>query len=611
MCYLKKVKNKLKINTSNFLDLIIKTWIFYLFFVFLTTELLSLFNLISRTSIIIIYSIVALSSLVFLFKNKIKIDFHSLKKIGKSDKFILSLIILTILLPLLFTALYYPPNNWDSMTYHMARIMHWIDNKNVNFYFTQNDRQLFSGPLAEYVILHWYLLVDSDIFSNLVQYSSLIITACASYLITKFLSEDKKMNLLSIVLVLTTPMAIMQASSTQNDLVVSSILLSTIYLGFKKSWWLFGLSIGLGILTKNTYAIFALPFCIYFGIKWLREYKWKIIKPFLWFFFCVIFINAMHWYRNYQEFGSPVGPKHMSQEMLNSEHDPKFIFSNMIRNFGLQIGLPNNKYNLLIDKVVYKSHEKLGVSINDKRNSWNSMTYKTQFSIHEDLAGNFLLTMLLMLSFLFIFREKSKMYYGFAIIASWLIFNYLLKWQPWGSRLLLPLFLVSVPLIADVLVRIAKNNIITFLIIFILLLCAWPFVAGSSKYFGNFPVTLSSDRQIFPLPEFGKESRFKRYFYSRNALLPDLESINKIIKDNKIEHIGLNLEYDSTEYIWWVILKRVNKNINIKIVEDDFFEKTGKPMLVFYDKEQTKKYNNIQSQYVSTSVKMYFNNENL
>lgn len=566
------MKAKLKINTNNLLDLIIKTWIFYLLFVFLSTELLSLFNLVSRTSIIIIYSIIALIGFVLWFKYKITISFDSLKKIKKSDKFVFLLIILTILLPLLFTALYYPPNNWDSMTYHMARIMHWIDNKNVNFYLTHNDRQLFSSPLAEYVILHWYLLVDSDIFSNLVQYFSLIITTCASFLISKFLSKNKKTNLLSIVLVLTTPMAIMQASSTQNDLVVSSILLSTIYLGFKKSWLSFGLSIGLGMLTKNTYAIFALPFCIYFGVKWLKEYKQKAILLFLLFLLCVIFINSMHWYRNYKEFASPVGPKYMSEQMLNNDHSLQIITSNIVKNTGLQIGLPLKKYNSYVDKLIYDLHKIMNLEINDSGNSWYSIKYQTQFSIHEDLTGNFLLTIFLIFSFLFLFKEKEKTYYGFAIISGLIIFNYLFKWQPWGSRLMLPILLVSIPLISNVLIEIIRNKAITFLLIIILIICSWPFIAGSSKYFGNFPTLLNSNRQILPLSEFGRLDRFKRYFSERQILYEDFEIVYSYLNKNNIKQIDLFLNYDSWEYPWWVLAKNINPNIKIKTKLNGFNE---------------------------------------
>lgn len=562
---------KHKLNLEKILDLSVKSWVSYLFFVFLVTEFLSLFNLINRTSIIIVYSVLALLISAFLFKNKIRVNFDFLKNIEARDKFILLLIILTILLPILFTALYYPPNTWDSMSYHMARILHWIDNQNVNFYFTQNDRQLFSGPLAEYVILHWYLLVDSDILSNLVQFFSLLVTTSAVYLISKLLSKDKKSNLLSIVLVLTAPMAIMQASSTQNDLVVSSILLSTIYLGFKKSWILFGLSIGLGMLTKNTYAIFALPFCLFFGIAWLKEYKQKAIWLFLWFLTCVVFINSMHWYRNFQEFASPVGPNTTLEDFLNSEHSLKIVFSNMIKGLALQINLPNHEYNSLIDRIVYQAHQKMNFSINDPRSSWSSTVYETQFLISEDIVGNFYLTIVLIFSFFLVFKKGQSRHYGFSLIGGWLFYNYLLKWQPWGNRLLMPLLMAAVPYAAVEIQKFFVNKKLQLLIILLLIISTWPFIANNGTYFGKFETRVSPNRQFLPLPEFGKKNRIERYFLGARLRYDNLMIAKKMIDQNDhVENVCLNLAYDSWEYTWWLLKKITNKsNLKINVLKDE------------------------------------------
>jgi hypothetical protein len=51
-------------------------------------------------------------------------------------------------------ALMAPPNNWDSMTSHLARVAHWIQDRDLTFYPTPFHPQLHNPPWAEYAILH-------------------------------------------------------------------------------------------------------------------------------------------------------------------------------------------------------------------------------------------------------------------------------------------------------------------------------------------------------------------------------------------------------------------------------------------------------------------------
>ncbi|RYF70097.1 MAG: hypothetical protein EOO39_16350, partial [Cytophagaceae bacterium] len=62
----------------------------------------------------------------------------------------------------LLTALLYPPNNFDSLTYHMGRIGHWLQQQSVQPFATHIERQIYQPPLAEWVILHTMLLSGSD-----------------------------------------------------------------------------------------------------------------------------------------------------------------------------------------------------------------------------------------------------------------------------------------------------------------------------------------------------------------------------------------------------------------------------------------------------------------
>ena len=67
------------------------------------------------------------------------------------------------------------PYNWDSMTYHLPRIMHWIQNGSINHYSTNIVRQVTSPTFAEVSNMHIYLLSgETDLYVNLLQTFSFI-----------------------------------------------------------------------------------------------------------------------------------------------------------------------------------------------------------------------------------------------------------------------------------------------------------------------------------------------------------------------------------------------------------------------------------------------------
>ena len=77
-------------------------------------------------------------------------------------------------------ALLSPPNTWDVMTYHLPRIVHWLQNRSVAFYPTHEPRQLFMPPWAEFAVLHFHALFGDDRLDNLSAISApaKIVTLC-------------------------------------------------------------------------------------------------------------------------------------------------------------------------------------------------------------------------------------------------------------------------------------------------------------------------------------------------------------------------------------------------------------------------------------------------
>src|SRR5688572_6117075 len=71
-------------------------------------------------------------------------------------------------------ALVSAPNNYDSMTYHMARVAHWAQNQSVAHFPTHLQRQIHQNPWSEFAILHFQVLAQGDRLANLVQWFSMI-----------------------------------------------------------------------------------------------------------------------------------------------------------------------------------------------------------------------------------------------------------------------------------------------------------------------------------------------------------------------------------------------------------------------------------------------------
>ena len=127
------------------------------------------------------------------------------------------------------------PYNADSMAYHCARILHWIQNRTVDYYPTNVFTQLHSPPMAEYVVMQTYFLFDSHVAFNLVQWYACTIDAAPIYFICRKLNVQREVALVGSLLMITMPIAIAESSTTQVDLFSRVWLLSFIYFAIEFS----------------------------------------------------------------------------------------------------------------------------------------------------------------------------------------------------------------------------------------------------------------------------------------------------------------------------------------------------------------------------------------
>jgi len=442
-------------------------------------------------------------------------------------------------------ALLAPPMNWDSMTYHLPRVMYWSQNGTTSFFPTHITRQDWLQPGAEYVLLHLQLLSGGDRLLNLVQWLASIGTVIASSAIAAELGAGTAGQGLAAVATATVPMAVLQSSSTQNDLVVGFWISCMVFfvLRLRRTGRLLdalgaGLALGLALLTKGTAGLFAAPFvATVFWPPSARRVKVLALMTVV-----ALGLNAPFLLRNLRVFGSVVGSAALREPFLNVRHDPGALGANLLRNAAIHLGTPFEGANRVARRAVLRI---LGTEANDPGQIWPGATFDIPGSRYlEDRDGNPLHLALFLGAVLAMVsssrrRDLTSTLYVLCLIASFVLFSGVLRWQPWVSRLQLPLFLLAGPVIGRALGRGRRGAVV---------LGGLCLAAAIPWLLGNATRPLLGNWSVFRVP------RTEMYFASR----PDVErgyldTIDYLVATDRRE-IGLVLGGDDYEYPLWALL---------------------------------------------------------
>lgn len=388
------------------------------------------------------------------------------------------------------TARIAPPNTWDSMTYHMARVAHWVADGTVAHYPTNIVRQLYSPPWSEYAVLQLQVLSGSDQVANLVQWFSMIGSVVVASIVAQQLGSPPRGQLLAAIVVATLPMGILQASSTQTDYVVGFWLICSAFFGLsfvarstpQAAAW-FASSLGLAMLTKGTAYVFAAPMVVLLGFWVLRRWGRATLTPTLLMLFIPIAINSGHYLRNEALFHNPLGANAESAQLVNTSHSPQAIASNVVRGAIVQFGTPNPNVNRFLERGVAKVHSGvLHIGLNDRATTWPDATFQINaLSFDEDYAGDPLQALLaiaaVVAAIALAFRRGPPLFliYALGLVFAYLTFAAYLRWQPWHTRLELPLLVLAAPLIGAVAARVASAKV-AGAIAAVLLIAAVPWV---------------------------------------------------------------------------------------------------------------------------------------
>ncbi len=389
---------------------------------------------------------------------------------------VLVLALAGLMLAELLVAILSPPNNFDSMTYHLPKIEHWAVNHNVGFFATRIHRQNSFSPGAEYLLLQLRLLTGGPRLYNLVQWSAGLGCVLATSRITGRLGGSRRAQLLTAFVVGTTPMVAMEASSTQTDLVCAAWvaalgMLVVDELGRRTAFpamLLLGGATGLVAVTKPTGLLAAGPLLLLWGVAQLRLAQSaelhtvvRRVARTLLASAAIILVAALitgpYLHRTNEEWGNPLGPDYSRNSLSMQRHDPAAILVNGARILHTAFETPLAPVNSAAAHAVTGLADALHVNPQDPKITFVGTTFPSiSWRPDEDSVSYPVQAALVLLGALVIaVRPRRVVDAGYATaargyaLAFWLgalLYPVIIKWQPWGNRLFLYALVLGAPL---------------------------------------------------------------------------------------------------------------------------------------------------------------------
>jgi hypothetical protein len=351
-----------------------------------------------------------------------------------------------------------PPNSADAMAYHMPRVVYWAQSASVAFFPTPYLNQISLPPLAEYLMLHTYVISGGDRFINLVAFGAFLGSIAGVSALAAALGLKGRGQAMAALFCATLPAGILQASGAKNDWLVTLWLVSLAFFLLRRDVPFAALSLGLAIATKSTAYLFAPPLILAL-CWWLRREDAQRfgLRPAARLLAAlalgVLLVNGPQYLRNLGLSGSPLGYDSAQGDGFfrwrNEYPGWKSTISNALRNTSEQLGARSPRWNQAVYDAVVRAHAALGIDPQDPATTWRWSRYDPPRNAnHEANANNrWHLAWLAAAFALAAFPGRRRwMVYAAGLAGAFLLFCFYLKWQPFLGRLELPLFVLAAPL---------------------------------------------------------------------------------------------------------------------------------------------------------------------
>ena len=487
----------------------------------------------------------------------------------------------------------------------MPRIMHWLQQHNVAFYPSNCMRQNHQNMGAEYLIMQFQALCGGDRFANFPHWLAWAGSILAASLIARILGARSRGQVLAALFAATGPMAVLQSTSTQSDMLSSFWTIVFIYFAIRwlvidrkmspMHFFFIGASLGLATITKSTIYPVAPPFLLWLAIGIFAFLRGKWWKPAVLITVVFLAMNLPTYVRNYQLYEHPLGPRTEGggpapvgeYGYTNPVMTPAIFASNYVRNLALHATIfPINNPELQLlnfagaDKVsplkkiqdglqngIRKWCVSIGVNPDDSKFAFAACPFAIPPVIFNDENDGDPLHMMLLLilspiflvaTLVFVLRPQLRHRMPWHMLLLWLaaqgsfmLFCAILRWQPWHSRLHIVFFLMFAPFVGFVLDWLPKSRGMRWPLLALGNIAAALLLAGGFLW-----ATHNMQRGFQGGGDITKRSREDLQVMCASADSAPFREMAKFLKDKGIRNVAMVQCGEPMEYCYWLFLTR-------------------------------------------------------
>ncbi len=442
--------------------------------------------------------------------SKLKIPFRLFKDwyVGMSffEKSLLTPLIFTVFLVgvinfvvIIATA----PHNWDSMTYHLARMAYYLQHNNIDFYDANYWAQVVHPKNSTLLLLYTYLASGrNENLTQLVQFFAYWGAVLSVYGISKGVGNNKTQSVFAATIAALLVEWLMESTTTQNDMLLTFYFGAVIYFLFRfretrRKMYLAVSAIGIG-LALGTKASSFLPLLsvslvalyVLFNVNKSDVILfWRDLRRMLLYTTLAILVFALPsgYLENIRYFGHPFGPDSVRQIHTFAGKPIDYVLKNGTKNlirYGFEFlsfdGLPScaltEKAQTLLRFFPMWVVKWLSIDLEATEATRAPFILQKNPNSHEDLSywgvfGFGLVWIVVFLSAINVIKSPDIKILSFASILFFLSQAYVGPYDPWRGRYFAVAGVLAVPTVGIVLQ--GQNRLLQSYLYFIALIgCA-------------------------------------------------------------------------------------------------------------------------------------------